>query len=363
MSVERTVFRDVLVYHDGAFGEPSDVVVEGGLIVSVAATGALPSDGPDETEVLTGGRLIPGLIDAHVHVDGPGSLEALADHGVTTALDMGSPAALIAALRGQAGVTDLRSSLMVATSPASAHAARMHADDDALVGSAGEAEAWVAAHAGQGADYIKIVIDLPGFQQEEVDAIVAAAHRHGLLTVAHASRSDAVAMAQNAGVDVLTHAPLDRPVDAEQAAALVAAGAVIVPTLTMMHTIVDVVNPSGGPGPRYEAARTSVANLHAARMSVIAGTDANRTPGAPAAPPFGASLHDELALLVDAGLSTAEALDAATMVAAARFGLDDRGSIAAGKRADLVLLDSDPIADIRATRAIRGVWCAGIRRR
>jgi imidazolonepropionase-like amidohydrolase len=101
--------------------------------------------------------------------------------------------------------------------------------------------------------------------------------------------------------------------------------------------------------------------LHDAGVPILAGTDANATPAAPASPAFGESLHDELGLLVDAGLTPGEALAAATSVPADRFGLGDRGRIAEGLRADLVLLDADPLEDVSATRRIQGVWCAGVR--
>jgi imidazolonepropionase-like amidohydrolase len=100
--------------------------------------------------------------------------------------------------------------------------------------------------------------------------------------------------------------------------------------------------------------------LHAAGVPILAGTDANATPGVPYQPAFGASLHDELALLVDAGLTTAAALRAATCLPAKHFGLSDRGAVEPGLRADLVLVDGDPLADISATRAVRRVWLAGI---
>ncbi len=356
--MSRTVLRDVRVYRDAACGEPEDVVVDGGVIGDGAVEGG-PADGAEPT---SGGYLVPGLIDCHLHLHGPETLHALAARGVTTGLDMGSPAPLVAALRGRPGVTDIRSPLMAASSPASAHAARMKdipAFVEALVAGAADADAWVDRHAREGADYIKIVIDLPGFDQQTVDALVAAAHAHHLAVVAHASRSDAVRMAQRAGVDVLTHAPLDRPVDPAQAAELAATGAVIVPTLTMMRGIVENVAARGGPGPAYEPARASVVALHAAGMPILAGTDANATPAAPASPVFGESLHDELALLVDAGLTPTEALEGATCLAAEHFGLTDRGRIAPGLRADLVLLAEDPTVDIAATRTIRGVWIAG----
>ncbi|MDT7552883.1 MAG: hypothetical protein QOI16_1419 [Pseudonocardiales bacterium] len=347
--------RAVRVYRGGAFGEPEDVVIEGTVI------GSDPADGQ---EVASGGYLLPGLIDCHIHLHGPETLRALAAYGVTSGMDMSSPAPLVAALRGMSGVADIRSPLMAAASPTSAHAVRMKdipAAAEAVVGGVADVEAWISRHVQQGADYIKVVIDLPGFDQQTVDALVAATHARGLKVVAHASRSDAVAMAQRAGVDVLTHAPLDRPIDEAQAAELVAAGTVIVPTLTMMRGIVENLKAAGRPGPAYEPARATVATLHAAGMPILAGTDANATPAAPASPVFGESLHDELGLLVDAGLTPSHALDAATSLAAEHFGLPDRGRIAPGLRADLVLLDGDPTVDIAATRTIRGVWIAGER--
>ncbi|SFR92695.1 Imidazolonepropionase [Microbacterium sp. cf046] len=352
-----TVLRNVHVYDGDGFTDARDVVIDGEVIAGDAGPDADIVDG-------AGGFLVPGFIDCHIHLAGPHTQELLMAAGVTTGLDMSSPAPLVKAMRGRAGVTDIRSAMMAMSSPASAHAQRMKdipAAQESLVAGPADAEAAVARRVDQGADYLKIVIDLPGFEQADVDALVAAAHARGLRTVAHASRSDAVAMAETAGIDVLTHAPLDRPIDQAQAERLAAAGTVIVPTLTMMKGIVDRVNPAGGPGPTYAPARESVRALHAAGVPILAGTDANETPAAPASPPFGSSLHDELALLVEAGLTPVEALRSATSVAAEHFGLDDRGVIAPGLRADLVLLSADPTVDITATRSIRGVWLAGDR--
>jgi imidazolonepropionase-like amidohydrolase len=92
----------------------------------------------------------------------------------------------------------------------------------------------------------------------------------------------------------------------------------------------------------------------------LAGTDANASPGVPVHPPFGRSLHDELELLVQAGLPTGETLRAATVQTATAFGLRDCGVIQPGYRADLVLVDGDPIADIRATRNLQCIWLGGI---
>lgn len=347
-----SALRGVRVYRNGRFGDPEDVIIEGEMI---------GTDGAGALDVASGGYLLPGLIDCHVHVEGLDTLKTFAEFGVTTVLDMANPVSITAPLRGATGVADIRAVGVAATEPSSMHAQRMQSGPIGLISSPVEAGPWVDARVADGADYIKIVIDLPGFTQETVDALVAAAHARGLTVVAHASRLDAVTMAQKARVDILTHASLDRRVGAEQAAELAAAGAIIVPTLAMMEGLVEGLKRLGVPGPVYEPARASVAALHEAGMPILAGTDANASPGAPSSPPFGDSLHHEFELLVEAGLSTAEVLDSATSLPANYFALPDRGRIEPGLRADLVLLDADPLADITATRGIRGVWVAGTR--
>ncbi|HLU82657.1 MAG TPA: amidohydrolase family protein, partial [Trueperaceae bacterium] len=102
-------------------------------------------------------------------------------------------------------------------------------------------------------------------------------------------------------------------------------------------------------------ASEGVALLHAAGVPVLAGTDAPN-PGTA----FGVSMHRELELLVEAGMSPSEALAAATSLNATVFGLDDRGRIAEGHSADLVLVDGDPTLDITATRAIVDVYRHGV---
>jgi len=130
-----------------------------------------------------------------------------------------------------------------------------------------------------------------------------------------------------------------------------------VPTLVMMAAVAAAA-PRPGLDSRF--ARGAVTALHAAGVPIVLGTDANQAQGVPANVPYGESAHRELELLVEAGLTPAEALHAATGAAADRFGLPDRGRIAAGLRADLLLVDGDPLDDIAATRSIRRVWLAGI---
>ena len=195
-----------------------------------------------------------------------------------------------------------------------------------------------------------------------IAALVEAAHSAGLKIIAHVTTITALMNAAEAGVDILTHAPLDADVDDDLAHSLATRGIVSVPTLTMMRAVARIAErlPTHGAGTDYAHARATVSAFHRAGVTILAGTDANQAPAAPASIKHGEALHDELGLLIEAGLTPVEALRSATVVPAEFFGFTDRGVIEAGRRADLLLIDGDPTQDIAATRAIRSVWVAGV---
>ncbi|HET9031834.1 MAG TPA: CIA30 family protein, partial [Dokdonella sp.] len=184
-----------------------------------------------------------------------------------------------------------------------------------------------------------------------------------------------------AGVDGLAHVFADEPVSNAFLRLAKEHGIFVIPTLSVVsHASVPgdatslLEDPrisshlSGGQraslGAKFAAldkvsadstlAIDNVRRLHATGIPILAGTDAGN-PGTT----HGASLHGELELLVQAGLSPEQALRAATSVPAEVFGMTDRGTIEIGKRADLVLVDGDPSQDIRASRAIETIWKNG----
>jgi imidazolonepropionase-like amidohydrolase len=114
------------------------------------------------------------------------------------------------------------------------------------------------------------------------------------------------------------------------------------------------------PAGKLDDAFASVMALHKSGVDILAGSDVSEPIPSLGGLAHGASLHQELQLLVAAGLKPIEALRVATSTPARRFGLNDRGHIVAGARADLLLVDGDPTANISDTLSIRAVCRRGI---
>lgn len=337
-----------------------------------------------------GDTLLPGLIDAHTHVFGDALKQALV-FGVTTELDMFTEYhSAMTIKRDQAAgkdldMADLRSAGTLVTAP------KGHGTEYGIaiptISSPAEAQSFVDARIAEGSDYIKIIYDdgktygvtIPTISKETMAAVIAAAHRRGKLAVAHIGSLQGARDAIESGVDGLAHLFVDAPPDAQFSALVASHHAFVVPTLSVLASIAGAhagkplardahlspylaaasVSSLNGSFPKpsglYSNAEETVRQLKAHHVPILAGTDAPN-PGTA----HGASLHGELALLVNAGLTPAEALASATSIPAASFHLNDRGRIAPGKRADLVLVKGDPTSDITATRNIISVWKLGV---
>ena len=345
----KTAITNVRVFDGDTLSAPRTVVIDGSLIGD-DATGAQEIDGKGKT-------LLPGLIDAHVHVHSKQLLEQLARAGVTTALDMACwPPQTMQSCRGHVGLTDIRSAGIPATSSDSRHKKLLGLPSAAVIEDPTEATNFVAQRLSEGSDYIKLIADTPGPSQSVLNALATATRESGKLSVAHAARFSAYAQAQAAGVDIVTHVPSDRALDDAGADLMASSGRICVPTLTMTEAIGRAGMFPKHPNPY---GRASVAAMHSRGVPILAGTDAHAG-WDPFRVNHGESMHRELELLVDAGLSNVEALRAATSLPAKHFGLQDRGAVRPGLRADLVLIAGDPTSDIKATRSVQRVWCNGV---
>ncbi|MCE6999261.1 amidohydrolase family protein [Saccharothrix sp. S26] len=364
----RTLIRDVRLFDGHRVVPRADVLVDGPLIAEPGGRCDVEVDGRGRT-------LLPGLIDGHTHTF-DGSLAAALAAGVTTELDMfclpGNLARQRALAASRDDVADLRSAGVLATAPGG-HPSQLLASSGDEFGDAArpfetvadvaQARAFVAARAAERVDYLKVVIDdgavhgttLPTLAPEVVEALVDAAHGHGLKVIAHAITAQEVGIAVDAGVDGLAHVWCDAGDDlvgwVAQRGVFVVSTLVYFESITGRTPSVDHAAHGG-----FEHALHAARVLHEAGVPIVAGTDAN-----PWAPQHGVGLHRELELLTAAGLTPLEALAAATSAPAVHFGLADRGRVEPGLRADLLLVDGDPTTDITAIGAVTDVWRRGVR--
>ena len=247
-------------------------------------------------------------------------------------------------------------------------------------------------------DVIKIAADdlVPGeprIPTNVMAAVAARAHEGHVPVVAHIGQSRDAVDAVGAGVDALMHDVYSEVISDQAVAAIAGAHIPVVATIGIWDTVEQLGTPGAASRSQltrdiaqpavltalsafpndheraqltamskpvrdgHAARRTNVAKLRAAGVTILAGSDAVNAGQFP-----GAGLHDELAKLVEAGMTPGEALKAATYDNA-RFlagAQADFGTIAPGQRADLVLVDGDPTADVTATQRIVRVWLDGV---
>lgn len=382
--------KNVRVF-DGEKVVPSTTVV----IAEGKVVGLGTADVPDGAEVIDGeGKtLLPGLIDSHVHVWDEQGLRQAAVFGVTVLVDMFTSVEFAAAQKkaqaaGRRPLAHLVSSATLATAPGG-HGTQYGLPIPTISGP-GEAPSWVDARLAEGSDFIKIIwddgscygLELPTISRETMAALISAAHARGKAAIVHAASLKSCREALEAGGDGLAHLHFDDVFDPDFGRLAASKKAFVIPTLTVLASMNGrpdlaglALDASLSPYLRaedfqmlarvsavktapeaYAAAEKTARQLRASGVPILAGTD---TPNPGTA--FGAALHGELELLVRAGLSPLEALKAGTSVPADVFGLKGMGRVAPGGRADLVLVEGDPTADIKATRNIAAVWKDGLR--
>ena len=384
-----TVFHQVRIFDGSRVLDDDTIIVQDGMITAVGSNLVFP---PEALVIEgTGFTLLPGLIDAHAHTFDFSGLRQAPIFGVTTELDMGTYWRVVQQIKalqqtdvGQ-DLADLRSAGTMVTAPGG-HGTQFGVDIPTLT-EPRDAQAFVDARIAEGSDYIKIVYDDrahqigergPTLRKKTMAAVIEAAHRRGKRTVVHVLKLQDACDAIEVSVDGLAHLFVDQLPDASFAQLAAASHIFVIPTLSVLEYLCGVADseplvndPQLSPylssadrvqlqGLRryrnfgsHHVALETVQHLRAVGVPILAGTDA------PFGTVHGVSLHHELALLVKAGLTPMDALAAATSVPARIFDLADRGRIATGLRADLLLVEGDPTNDIRATRAIAGVWKRG----
>lgn len=385
-----TLVQDVRVFDGERMHARRSVLIDGAAIVDADFTGPVPAG----AKVVSGaGRtLLPGLIDSHVHAYQDLALPLL--FGVTTQVDMftGVPVMQEMTRNMKAGTNtgkaDLFSAGTLATAPGG-HGTQFGMSIPTLTAPE-QAQAFVDARVAEGSHFIKIVMEdgahgrkVATLDLATVGALIRAAHARGKLAVVHVSTPEHARAALEAGADGLVHLYPGREARHEEIDSLVRLarkrGAFVIPTFCVLESVAGIKadelmgdtslmalldKGQRAPLARTYGARPSPEMLAAPRaltlamrkagVAVLAGTDAGN-----AGTQYGVSMHHELLALVQSGLTPVQALAAATSVPARAFKLGQRGRIASGYKADLLLVEGDPGTDIASTRRIVTVWKDG----
>jgi imidazolonepropionase-like amidohydrolase len=376
------------------------VLTKGGRITGIEPGSADPPEGWPVVEA-AGATLLPGLIDTHVHLCGdsrmgaldrlPGyddaelagvieqALRAQVAAGVTTVRDLGDRRWSALEWRDRSAAADgdgaVRYPTVVASGPPITSPAGHCWHMGGEVRDADELRKAVRERADRRVDVVKIMASggamTPGtdvtacqFDLEELRLAVEEAHTLGLPVTAHAHGLPAVEQAVAAGVDGIEHCGCltasGMEVPDRLLESLAAQGIQVCPTLgktadaTPPPALLEIMERTGM---TWEARLAMVGRMHRAGVRLVSGADAGISSGKPHG-----ILRETVVDLVEAGLTSAEALASATSVAARSCGLGERkGRLRAGYDADLLLVDGDPFTDITALRRVSAVVLRGQR--
>ena len=363
------------------------LVVRDGVIIEVTAE-QVAADGSPERE-LNGAFVLPGLIDCHVHFDlaahpapflhwdrAPFVRSMTCFHngllalraGITSVRDLGSVDRMTLDYALQVDSGELLGPRVLAAGRPITMTGGHCADYGRIADGPDAVRLAVREQLAAGAGVVKLMATggisspgnpgLPQLGVSELAAGIEEAHKAGVLVAAHAHAPQGIANAIEAGVDTIEHAAFATD---ETYKLMLNAGVTLVPTVTALNPIADGI---GIPKATVEKSlkareiyRASTAAAIAAGVRIAAGTDAGT-----AFNPIG-GLLDELIMYVERGMTTTEALRAATVTAGTlvrRVGDDVRvGVVAVGARADLVVCERDPREGLEVLRRPAGVVLGG----
>jgi imidazolonepropionase-like amidohydrolase len=374
------------------------IVIEGDKIVSVGAMAEVKAAAGDKMIDLSHATVLPGLTDAHTHLTmdprnlgyarlaisvprealtGARNARVTLEAGFTTVRNVGASGFTDVALRDTINAGDIPGPRMLVSGPALSITGghcdnnllpfEYHATDDGVADGIAQVQHKVRENIKYGADLIKVCAtggvlskgDDPQASQytlEEMQAIVADAHRLGRRVAAHAHGAQGILWASQAGVDSIEHGSY---IDDAGIAEMKKNGTYLVPTLYLGDWFLENAEKNHVPDfllfkakAVVPAARKNIAHAFASGVKVAFGTDA-------AVYPHGLNAH-EFAVMVKLGLTPLQSIQAATINAADLLGWSDKiGTIEPGKWADIIAVDNDPLHDVTTLERVKFVMKGG----
>ncbi len=366
--------------------ENATIVVRNGRVVAAgpAASVQVPEDAQGVS--LAGKTVVPGLINAHGHVNEPTrDLSVYAAYGVTTVFSLGGEQPAVFAARATQDRPGLRRSRVYVSGPVLSPRTPQ------------EARQQVADVAEQQVDFVKIRVDdnlgaTAKMPPEVYRAVIDEAHRQGLRVAAHLFYLDDAKQLLDAGVDFIAHSVRDTEVDAAFVASIKEQGVCLCPTLMReVSTFIYESTPDFFSDPLFlafadqawmaqlqqperQAAMRKSASAHRYKVALeVASRNVKQLADAGVPIAMGTDTGPvgrfqgyfellELELMVEAGLTPRQAILSATRDAARCMGVDEHvGTLEPGRWADFMVLNADPLENISNIRQIDSVWIAGNR--
>ena len=399
-AAQRLVIRagHVLDVNSGKMLSDQAIVIDGDKIVSVGPASTVPAAADDTTINLPNATVLPGLIDAHTHLTfnpsfgyetlaisvprealiGARNAKVTLEAGFTTVRNVGANGYSDVALRDAINAGDVPGPRMLVSGPALSITGG-HCDNDLLpyeyhASSDGAADGIEGVQhktreaIKYGADLIKVCAtggvlskgDDPNASQytlEEMKAIVADAHRLGRRVAAHAHGAQGVIWASEAGVDSVEHGHL---MNDAAIATLKKNGTYLVPTLYLIDWQRENAAKANLPDfTRLKMQMVSAAGKANIKKAIDAGVKIGMGTDA-AVYPHGLNAH-ELAVYVSLGMTPLQAIRTATINDADLLGWSDKvGTLEAGKWADLIAVDGDPLQDVSTLQHVKFVMKGGV---
>jgi imidazolonepropionase-like amidohydrolase len=364
-----------LIVGDGRMIENATLVVEGAKIAQAGAAASVQVPAGAARVNLAGKTVMPMIIDTHVHLSSDRDalirdLKQRAYYGVSAALSLGMDGYELLDVRGQAipGAARFYSAGRGITMQEPGRTTVPY-----WVSSAADGRKAVEELAAHKVDIVKIWVDTRDGKYKKLTpeiygAVIDEAHKHGLRVTAHLFDLEDAKGLLRAGVDALAHGVRDQDIDDEFVAMFKARPhLVLTPNLPDRGVKVDLSWLKPGLGPNQlamlEAANNdrpvaqtffgiqarNLARLNAAGARITLGTDGNRAWGA----------HEEMRDMVAAGMTPMQVIVAATRNSAEFLRMADAGTLQAGKSADFIVLDANPLDDITNSRRISAVVLRG----
>lgn len=346
-----TLVRNAAVLYgtDLRLTEATTLTLSGGRIAGVGDGTVADAGVVDASGLL----LVPGFVDAHVHIGFADPGEVLR-RGVTAVRDLGWPEGVIFPLAETSHSPDFDGPLVVAAGPIltapggyPTRAAWAPPGTGLEIADPDEARDAVRRVASSGARVVKFALNPPAgpvLDRDTLSALVAAAHENGLIATGHVYGTGELDKALDCGADELAHMLMsEEEIPEPTIERMVAAGTTVVPTLSIRF------------GRDREIALANLARFRAAGGKVVYGTDlGNEGPGP------GIDRTEVLAMAA-AGYSPTEIVASATVAAAAHLDLPSKGVIEEGKDADVVAVPLEALEDPAALADVRMVWRGGRR--